>query len=93
MAEYFPTVKKIKYEGPDSQNPFAFKHYNPKKKILGKTMAEHLRFAVCYWHTFKGLGADPFGPGTIIRDYNDSEDPMKVAEMEYRKGKTLGASM
>ena len=81
MAEYFPKVKKIKYEGPNSKNPFAFKHYNPKKKVLGKTMAEHLRFAVCYWHTFKGLGADPFGPGTIIRNYNDSDDPMKVAEM------------
>jgi xylose isomerase len=81
MAEYFPKVKKIKYEGPDSKNPFAFKHYNPKKKVLGKTMADHLRFAVCYWHSFKGLGADPFGPGTIIRNYNDSDDPMKVAEM------------
>ncbi len=81
MAVYFPKVKPVKYEGPNSKNPFAFKHYNPKQKILGKTMAEHLRFAVCYWHTFKGLGADPFGPGTIIRNYNDSDDPIKVAEM------------
>jgi xylose isomerase len=47
---------------------------------MGKTMAEHLRFAVCYWHTFKGLGSDPFGPGTIIRKYNASNDPMQVAE-------------
>jgi len=80
MTEYFPKVKKIKYEGPDSKNPLAFKHYKPKQKIMGKTMAEHLRFAVCYWHTFKGLGADPFGPGTIIRSYNNSEDLMQVAE-------------
>ncbi len=81
MAEYFPGVKKIKFEGPDSRNPLAFKHYNPDEVVLGKTMAEHLRFAVCYWHTFKNLGADQFGPGTIIRDYNDSSDPMEVADM------------
>ena len=81
MAEYFPAVKKIKYEGADSKNTLAFKHYNPAEKIMGKTMAEHLRFAVCYWHTFKGLGADPFGPGTMVRDYNKSSDPMQVAEM------------
>jgi len=84
MTEFFPGVKKIKYEGPDSKNPLAFKHYNPKKKILGKTMAEHLRFSVCYWHTFKGLGADPFGPGTMIRNYNQSNCPMAVAEMTLR---------
>ncbi|MBN2369312.1 MAG: xylose isomerase [Vicinamibacteria bacterium] len=81
MTEYFPNVKPIKYEGPDSKNPFAFKHYDPKQVVLGKTMAEHLRFAVCYWHTFKGLGSDQFGVGTIIRNYNDSSDPMKVADM------------
>ena len=80
MNKFFPKVKKIKYEGPDSRNPLAFKHYNPKQKIMGKTMAEHFRFSVCYWHTFKGLGSDPFGPGTIIRNYNQSGDPMQVAE-------------
>ena len=80
MIKFFPTVKAIQYEGADSKNPLAFKHYNPKHRILGKTMAEHLRFAVCYWHTFKGLGSDPFGPGTIIRSYNQSSDPMQVAE-------------
>ena len=81
MPEFFPKIGKIKYEGPDSKNPLAFKHYNPKQKVLGKTMADHLRFSVCYWHTFKGLGADPFGPGTIIRKYDASGDPMAVAEM------------
>jgi len=81
MAEYFPGVTKIKYEGPDSKNPLAFKHYIPNEVVLGKTMAEHLRFAVCYWHTFKNLGADQFGPGTIIREYNNSSDPMEVADM------------
>ena len=81
MGEYFPQVKKIKYAGPGTKDPLAFKHYNPDEVVLGKTMAEHLRFAVCYWHTFKGLGNDPFGPGTMIRNYNDSDDPMKVADM------------
>lgn len=80
MIEYFPKVKKIKYEGADSKNPLAFKHYNAKQKIMGKTMEDHFRFAVCYWHTFKGLGNDPFGPGTIIRNYNQYDDPMVVAE-------------
>jgi xylose isomerase len=81
MAEYFPGIKKINYEGPDSKDPFAFKHYDANAVMQGKTMADHLRFAVCYWHTFKGLGGDPFGPGTIIRSYNDSSDPMEVANM------------
>ena len=81
MKSYFPEVKKIKYEGADSKNPLSFKHYNPKQRVLGKTMAEHFRFAVCYWHTFKGLGADPFGGPTMLRDYNQSDDLMKVAEM------------
>jgi len=84
VSEFFPKVGKIKYAGPKSKNPLAFKHYNAKQKVLGKTMAEHLRFSVCYWHTFKGLGADPFGPGTIIRAYNASSDPVAVAEMTMR---------
>jgi xylose isomerase len=81
MATYFPGVKQIRYEGPNSKNPLAFKHYDPKKKILGKTMAEHLRFSVCYWHTFKGLGRDPFGMETIVRAYNNAPTPMKAAEL------------
>ena len=81
MTEYFSGVKKIKYEGPDTKNPLAFRHYNPDEVVLGKTMAEHLRFAVCYWHTFKNLGSDQFGVGTIIRDYNNSSDPMEIADM------------
>ncbi|MHC4842434.1 MAG: xylose isomerase [Planctomycetota bacterium] len=80
MSEYFPKIKKVKYEGTQSRNPLAFKHYNPKQKIMGKTMAEHLRFAVCYWHTFKNLGTDMFGADTMIRKYNRSSDPMQVAE-------------
>ena len=84
MTEFFPGIKKIKYEGPDSKNPLAFKHYNAKERIAGKSMAAHLRFAVAYWHTFKGLGSDPFGPGTMIRSYNASSDEMEVAEATMR---------
>ena len=80
MTEYFPEVKKIAYEGAETKNPLAFKHYNADEVVLGKTMAEHLRFSVCYWHTFKGLGGDPFGPGTIIRNYDQYDDAMVVAE-------------
>ena len=81
MAEYFPEVKKpIVYEGPDSKNPLAFKHYNPKQRVLGKSMEDHLRFSVAYWHTMKGLGGDMFGLPTMIRAYNDAPDEMAVAE-------------
>jgi len=62
--EYFPGIGTIPFEGPGSDNPLAFKVYDAGKKIGGKTMREHLRFAVCYWHTFCNAGADPFGPGT-----------------------------
>jgi len=81
---FFPTITNINYEGPDSKNPLAFRHYNPTEMVLGKSMRDHLRFAVCYWHTFKGLGSDPFGPGTMIRPWNDSSDEMEVAEMTMR---------
>ncbi len=80
MKEFFPEVGKVKFEGAGSKNPLAFKHYNPQEVVMGKTMAEHLRFAVCYWHTFKGLGSDPFGCDTIIRSYNSNSDPMARAE-------------
>lgn len=80
MAKYFPDVKKIKYEGEDSTNPLAFKHYDPDEVVMDKTMAEHLRFSVCYWHTFKGLGRDPFGIETMVRAYNDASSEMEAAE-------------
>jgi len=81
MAEYFPEIKKpIAYEGPDSKNPLAFKYYNPKEKVLGKTMTQHLRFAVCYWHTFRGTGADMFGSQTLFRNFRSGSDEMKIAD-------------
>ncbi|MGY1408912.1 xylose isomerase [Luteimonas sp. A611] len=77
--EYFPGIGTIPYEGPGSDNPLAFKTYDAEKKIGGKTMREHLRFAVCYWHTFCNAGADPFGPGTRRFPW-ETGDAMKTAE-------------
>ncbi len=79
MTTYFPNVNKIEFEGKDSKNPFAFKHYNPKEVIAGKTMEEHFRFAVAYWHTFTAKGSDPFGADTMIRPW-DAKDPMDSAK-------------
>jgi len=77
---YFPEVaQKVKFEGRGSKNPLAFKHYDPDKVVGEKTMREHLRFAVSYWHTFKGLGADPFGVGTAVRAWDAAADPLQRA--------------
>ena len=65
MASAFPKVAKIEYEGPKSKNPLAFKHYNAAEVVEGKTMREHLRFSVVYWHTMRGRGADMFGAPTV----------------------------
>ncbi len=78
--EFFPNVPKIKYEGPESDNPFAFKFYNPDKKVAGKTMREHLRFSIAYWHTMTGDGSDPFGVGVNIRPWLSITDKMEQAK-------------
>ncbi|MBI3412210.1 MAG: xylose isomerase [Planctomycetes bacterium] len=76
---YFPDVDKIRYEGPDSTNPLSFRHYNADEKVDGKSMKEHLRFAVCWWHTFRGTGSDPFGPGCAVRPWEDGADSVDMA--------------
>jgi xylose isomerase len=77
--EYFPGIGRIPFEGPASDNPLAFKVYDAGKRIGGKTMAEHLRFAVCYWHTFTNAGHDPFGPGTRRFPW-EAGSPLATAE-------------
>lgn len=74
--EYFPGIGRIRYEGPESDNALAFKAYDPARVVAGKTMEEHLRFAVCYWHTFCAEGADPFGPGTRRHAWAAKADAM-----------------
>ncbi|QQN96444.1 xylose isomerase [Pseudomonas sp. SW-3] len=76
---YFPNVDQIRYEGPDSNSPLAFRHYDADKVILGKPMREHLRMAACYWHTFVWPGSDVFGAATFKRPWQHTGDPMEVA--------------
>ena len=76
---FFNNIEKIKYEGPNTDNMFAFRHYNPEEIVLGKPMKEHLKFAVAYWHTFCSDGSDPFGKGTNQRNWI-TEDPMQTAK-------------
>ncbi|TVQ03919.1 MAG: xylose isomerase [Balneolaceae bacterium] len=78
--EYFPGIKKIAYEGPESDNPLAFTHYDENRVIAGKTMKDHFRFAVAYWHSFCNENGDPFGTGTRDFPWNKSLDPLENAK-------------
>lgn len=80
MAAYFAEIPSITYEGTDSDNPLAFHHYNADEVVMGKTMAEHLRFAACYWHNFCWDGADVFGQGTFGRPWLQAGDAMTRAK-------------
>jgi len=86
MSEFFDTVEVIRYEGPDSDNPMAFRWYDADRVVAGRTMAEHLRFGVCYWHTFAWDGFDIFGGPTMDRPWHPSQnpslDPMVAAKMK-----------
>ena len=83
MADsYFSNIKTIQYEGPTSVTPLAYRWYNPHRIVLGKTMAEHLRIAVCYWHTFCWPGIDMFGSATFNRPWMKMDDPLKAAEVK-----------
>jgi xylose isomerase len=75
---HFPRIKTIAFEGAKSTNALAFRHYNPDEVIDGKTLAQHMRFSIAYWHAFRGVGADPFGPGTIQRPW-EKGDGVSVA--------------
>ncbi|MEZ5567234.1 MAG: xylose isomerase [Halioglobus sp.] len=76
---HFPGIGAIPYEGPESDNPLAFKFYQAEQQVGGKTMREHLRFAVCYWHSFCARGADPFGADTRVFAWDAPGDPMAAA--------------
>jgi xylose isomerase len=82
---YFDNIKKIQYEGKESTNPFAFKFYKPDEVVAGKTMKDHLRFSVAYWHTFTANGSDPFGVATMQRPWNH------LAGMELAKARVEAA--
>lgn len=84
MPAAFPEIPKIQFEGPKSKNPLAFKHYNAEEVVAGRTLRDHLRFAVVYWHTFRGTGSDPFGAGTMQRPWDDGSNSVANAENRAR---------
>ncbi len=75
----FPEIEKIRYEGPDSKNPLAFRWYNEDEIVEGLTMKEHFRFSVVYWHSFRGNGSDPFGAATMQRPWDDGSESVENA--------------
>ena len=77
---HFPGIEAIQHEGPRSDNPLSFKYYDPDEVVAGKTLKDHLRFSIAYWHSFRGVGSDPFGPGTIQRPWEKGGDPLTVAK-------------
>ncbi|MDZ5695787.1 xylose isomerase [Chelativorans sp. M5D2P16] len=89
---FFGDIKPATYEGPDSDNPLAFRHYNPDEEVLGKRMEDHLRFAVCYWHNFVWPGNDPFGGQTFERPwFGDTMDKARLkADVAFEMFEILG---
>jgi xylose isomerase len=79
---YFPDVDRIPYGGPDATSPLAYRYYDPTRQVLGKSMADHLRLAVCYWHTFAWPGSDVFGEGTFQRPWHGAGSPLALAEQK-----------
>jgi len=82
MAEFFPTIDRIGFEGPDSANALAFRYYDRDRMVLGKRMEDQLRFAVCYWHTFCWDGGDPFGGSTFQRPWQALAGTMEGARLK-----------
>jgi xylose isomerase len=82
MKSYFQDIPAIDYKGPQSDDALAFRHYDKNRIVLGKRMEEHLRFAVCYWHTFCWTGLDPFGNGTFERPWFEGGSPMELANLK-----------
>ncbi len=80
----FPQITKISFEGTHSKKPLAFKHYNAEEIVEGKTMRDHLRFSVVYWHTFRGRGVDVFGAGTMLRPWDDGTESVRNAQNRVR---------
>ncbi|ATP55896.1 xylose isomerase [Pedobacter ginsengisoli] len=80
MSEFFKNIGKVNFEGRESNNPLAFKWYDPERIVAGKTLKDHLRFAGAYWHSFCGNGADPFGEASHIFPWNEKNDPVERAK-------------
>src|SRR5258706_483790 len=81
----FDFVDRVRYEGPDSRSAFAFRHYDADRVLLGKTMREHLRLAVCYWHTFCTAGSDVFGSDVFPRPWFQGADQPRSRGVRLRR--------
>ncbi len=93
VTSYYDDKSPIRYEGPDSDNPFAYRWYDPERIVLGKRLEDHLRFAVCYWHSFCLTGSDPFGAPTIDRPWaggSPMEQARAKAEFAFATFRYLG---
>ena len=84
MEDWFAGIDPIRYAGPDSRDPLSYRYYEPERVVAGKTMAEHFRFSVAYWHTFRGTGMDPFGLPTLMRPWDDGSDSLDNALRRMR---------
>lgn len=93
MKSFFDPIKPIPYAGPDSEDPLSFRHYNPDEMVLGKKMADHLRFAVAYWHSFAWEGNDPFGGQTFVRPWHPQDTMARAkakADVAFEMFEILG---
>ncbi|MEM8537778.1 MAG: xylose isomerase [Pseudomonadota bacterium] len=92
MTEFFDGIPAIKYAGPDSDDDFAFRHYNPDEMVIGKPMKDHLRFAAAYWHSFAWPGGDPFGGQTFQRPWfgDTMADAKLKADVAFEMFQILG---
>jgi xylose isomerase len=92
--QYFPEVGKIPYEGPSSKNLLAYRWYNENEMIEGKSMKDHLRLSVVYWHTFRGNGSDPFGASTMLRPWDDGsstvDNALRLVDVAFEFFQKLG---
>jgi xylose isomerase len=79
-SSHFPKIDTIRYEGPTSDNPLAFRHFDPDEMMDGISFSEQMRFSIAYWHAFRGVGSDPFGPGTITRSWEKGKEAISVAK-------------
>ena len=84
-AKYFSSIENVHYAGPETNNPLAYRWYDPTRVMLGKTMEEHLRIAICYWHTFCSSGSDVFGEGAFDRPWIKPGDPLTMAELKLEE--------
>ena len=83
---YFPSVEKIKFEGKESKNPLAFRYYDAKKVVYGKTMEEWFKFSMAWWHSMCAEGGDPFGPGTQVHPWVGATDALQAAKDKMDAG-------